>query len=103
MGRQMTPGSVFTKIACGVDGSSESLEAVKQAQRLAPASDEFTLVSVSESHLALHTGAGAGEWVKRLNEQAQAALDEASEIAAEAETVLLHGRAADMFLQAVRD
>jgi nucleotide-binding universal stress UspA family protein len=99
----MRPASVFTKIVCGVDGSPAGLEAVKQAQRLAPAGAELTLVSVSESHLAVHTGSLAGEWAQRLDDEAQAALDEARKIVDAAETILLHGRAADTFVRAVSD
>jgi nucleotide-binding universal stress UspA family protein len=99
----MTPAPVFSKIVCGVDGSPAGLEAVKQAQRLAPADAELTLVSVSESHLAVHTGPAAGEWAQRLNEQAQDALDDARKIAGETDTLLLHGRAADTFVHAVSD
>ena len=99
----MSAASVFTKIVCGVDGSPAGLEAVKQSQRLAPAGAELTLVSVSESHLAVHTGAAAGEWAQRLNDEARAALDDARELVDEAQTVLLHGRAADTFVQAFRD
>jgi nucleotide-binding universal stress UspA family protein len=99
----MKPGAVFTKIVCGVDGSPAGLEAVKQAQRLAPADPQITLVSVSESHLAVHTGPFAGEWVQRLNDEAQEALDNARKIVDEAETILLHGRAADTFIRAVSD
>jgi nucleotide-binding universal stress UspA family protein len=95
--------SVFTKIVCGVDGSPAGLEAVRQAQRLAPAGAELTLVGVSESHLAVHAGPSAAEWAQRLNEEAQAALDDALEIVDDAETLLLHGRAADTFLHAVGD
>jgi hypothetical protein len=73
----MKPGSVFTKIVCGVDGSPAGLDAVEQAQRLAAAGAELTVVSVSESHLAVHTGPLAGESAQRLNEEAQAALDDA--------------------------
>lgn len=99
----MTPASVFTKIVCGVDGSYVGLEAVKQAQRLAPAGAELTLVAVSESHRAVHTGPLASEWAQRLDDEAQAALDNALEIVDDAETLLLHGRAADTFLRAVGD
>ena len=99
----MTGASIFTKIVCGVDGSPAALEAVKQAQRLAPAGAELTLVSVSESHLAVRTGMSAAEWAQRLNEAAQAALDDAREIVDDAQTVLLHGRAADTFVHAVAD
>ena len=99
----MSPGSVFTKIVCGVDGSQAALEAVKQMRRLAPIGAEFTLVSVSESHLAVRTGPTAAEWTQRLKEEAEAALEGARTIVDDAETVLLHGRAADAFLQAVSD
>jgi nucleotide-binding universal stress UspA family protein len=99
----MSASAVFAKIVCGVDGSPAGLEAVKQAQRLAPAGAELTLVSVSESHLAVHTGASAGEWAQRLNDEARAALDDARELVDEAQTLLLHGQAADTFVQAVRD
>jgi nucleotide-binding universal stress UspA family protein len=99
----MNPASVFTKIVCGVDGSTVGLEAVKQAQRLAPAVAEITLVSVSESHLAVRTGPSAAQWAERLNEEAQAALDEARRVVDEAGTILLKGRAADVFVRAVTD
>jgi nucleotide-binding universal stress UspA family protein len=99
----MTPSSVFTKIVCGVDGSPAGLEAVKQARRLAPAGAAVTLVSVSESHLAVHTGPSAAKWAQRLNEEAQAALDDARKIVDDAETILLHGGAADTFVRAVSD
>jgi nucleotide-binding universal stress UspA family protein len=99
----MRAASVFDKIVCGIDGSPAGLEAVKQAQRLAPAAAELTLVSVSESHLAVHTGASAPSWAQRLDDEAQVALDDARKIAGDAETVLLHGRAADTFVHAVGD
>jgi nucleotide-binding universal stress UspA family protein len=95
--------SIFRKIVCGVDGSATGFEAVKQAQRLAPADAALALVSVSETHLAARTGPLAGEWAQRLNDEAQAALDDAQKIVNEAETILLHGRAADMFVRAVTD
>jgi nucleotide-binding universal stress UspA family protein len=95
--------SVFTKIVCGVDGSAAALEAVKQTQRLAPSDAQFTLVSVSESHLAARTGFAAGKWAQRLNDEAQAALDEAHTVAADAKTVLPHGRAADTFVRVLAE
>jgi len=61
------------------------------------------LVSVSESHLAVRTGPAAAKWSQRLNEQAQGALEEARAVAADAESVLLHGRAADTFVRALTD
>jgi nucleotide-binding universal stress UspA family protein len=99
----MKPPDVFRKIVCGVDGSAAGLEAVKQARRLAPASAEFALVSVSESHLAVHTGPAAGEWAQRLNDEAQAALDGGLGIVENADTLLLRGRAAETFVRALTD
>jgi nucleotide-binding universal stress UspA family protein len=95
--------SIFTKVVCGVDASPAGLEAVKQAQRLAPAGADLTLISVAESHLAVHAGPSAAEWAKRLHDEAKAALDEAQATAQGAKTILLHGRAGDAFLRAVGD
>jgi nucleotide-binding universal stress UspA family protein len=53
--------------------------------------------------MAVHTGASAGKWAQRLNEEAQAALDEAQGIVANAETMLMHGRAAGTFVRVVND
>ena len=99
----MKPATRFTKIVCGVDRSPAGLEAVKQAARLAPAGTTFTLVSISESHLAVHTGPLAAESAQRLDDEAQAALDDAQKLVDEAETIVLRGRAADTFVRAVRD
>jgi len=41
-----SPAAVFTRIVCGVDGSDEGFEAVRQAARLATASGHVTLASV---------------------------------------------------------
>lgn len=41
-----SPAGVFTRIVCGVDGSDEGFEAVRQAARLVPASGQITLASV---------------------------------------------------------
>ncbi|HEX5556054.1 MAG TPA: universal stress protein [Gaiellales bacterium] len=41
-----SPAGVFTRIVCGVDGSDEGFEAVRQVARLATSSAEITLASV---------------------------------------------------------
>jgi nucleotide-binding universal stress UspA family protein len=99
----MTPVSVFRKIVCGVDGTPAGLEAVKQAQGLAPSEAELTLVSVSESHLAVRTGLFASQSAARLDEEAQSALEEARKLVGQAETAVLRGRAADVFVRTLRD
>jgi nucleotide-binding universal stress UspA family protein len=50
-----SPAGVFTRIVCGVDGSDEGFEAVRQAARLAIVSGRITLASVwnTDSTVAL--------------------------------------------------
>ena len=98
-----TATGVFAHVVCAVDGSPEGLEAVRQVWRLADAGAKFTLVSVSETHLAARTGPMAVSWAEQLQRDAQTALDDAKGIVDDAEALRLHGRAADTVLQAVGD
>lgn len=92
---------VFARVVCGVDGSPEGVEAVRQARRLSRRESRLTLVSVSETHLAVHAGMLAAEWAERLDRDAQAALDEAAAVAEGGRTLRVHGRAAEALLQAL--
>jgi nucleotide-binding universal stress UspA family protein len=51
-----SPAGVFTHIVCGVDGSDEGLEAVRQAARLAIASARITLTSVWNTDATIALG-----------------------------------------------
>jgi nucleotide-binding universal stress UspA family protein len=98
------PGlSAFERVICGVDGSREGLEAVRQARKLALPDSELFLVSVSESHLAVHTGFAAAEWAERLRRDAESALEQAATVAERARTLLLEGRAAESLLRTVAE
>jgi hypothetical protein len=39
---------VFERVVCGIDGSPESLEALRQVERLRPETGELHLVAVAE-------------------------------------------------------
>jgi nucleotide-binding universal stress UspA family protein len=94
---------LFARIVCGVDSSEVSIEAVRQAVRLAPAGREPTLVAVSESHLAVHAGMEASKVAAELETEAQQALAAAGEVAVGARTRLLQGRAAETLLRVLTD
>lgn len=96
-------GDLFGRVVCGVDSSEVSLEAVRQVLRLAPAGSELTLVSVSESHLAMHAGMSASAVLAEIHADAQRALDTAGEIAVGAQTRLVEGRAAEKLLRVLTD
>lgn len=51
-----SPAGVFTHVVCGVDGSDEGFEAVRQAARLALASGRVTLVGVWNTGAAVALG-----------------------------------------------
>jgi nucleotide-binding universal stress UspA family protein len=94
---------LFARIVCAVDGSPEGLDGVRQAQRLSHQGSAFTLVSISESHLAVHAGAGAAQWVEQLDREAQTALDEGLGVVGTAAAVLLRGRATDAILRTLAE
>jgi len=48
--------TIFTRILCGVDQTPESIEAVRQARRLADPAAELLLVGVVETTMAVHAG-----------------------------------------------
>ena len=48
--------AVFDRILCGVDGTPESLEAVRQAERLRSADGTLGLAAVMEVNTAVHAG-----------------------------------------------
>lgn len=79
-------GTAFDRIVCGVDGSPESLEAVRQASTLLEAEGGLVLVAAVDPESAIrfqvaptpwHAARHALEEVERLDEAAVAALDQA--------------------------
>ena len=88
---------VFARIVCGVDGSEAARTAVAQARRLATAESQLVLVSIGESHLAVHAGAMAPKVRAEIDSEAQAALEQVAEPGDESR--LVHGRAAETFVR----
>jgi hypothetical protein len=61
-----TVADVFERVACGIDGSQQSVEALRQVERLRPPNGELHLVSVAELSLAVHGGFAAPALYDRL-------------------------------------
>jgi nucleotide-binding universal stress UspA family protein len=94
---------LFRTIICGVDASSASLDAVGQVLRLAAPGGALVIVAVCESYLAVHAGMHANQVAAELEAEAAAALEQARGLADDAETLLVHGRAADTLLRIARE
>ncbi len=73
------PARVFARILCGVDGSDESAEAVRQATRLA--SGPVHLVACMDVPAATHAGAVSGQLVEQLQVEGDDALARARSVA----------------------
>jgi nucleotide-binding universal stress UspA family protein len=73
------PARMFARVVCGVDGSDESAEAVRQATRVAIGS--VHLVVCMDVPAATRAGAVSGELVKQLQAEADNALDRARSLA----------------------
>jgi nucleotide-binding universal stress UspA family protein len=92
---------IFDGVLCAVDVSAESVEAVRQAARLAEPEGRLVLVSVCEAGVAVHAGMLATEVLADLREEAESALTTASGALPPgriAETRLVEGRAAELLL-----
>jgi nucleotide-binding universal stress UspA family protein len=61
---------IFERIVCGVDGSPEGFEALRQAATLRTAEAGLLSVTACESHLPALTGAGAGQLGQKLRDEA---------------------------------
>ena len=108
--REPTPGhvdisgvDVFTRIVCGVDRSEASLEAARQALRLASPSSQLVLVAISETRLAVHAGMLAAQAADDISADARAALEDARAVAPEATTRLVGGRPDEMLLTVAKE
>jgi nucleotide-binding universal stress UspA family protein len=89
---------VFDRIVCGVDGTAESLDAVRQAVRVADGRGSVLLVAVANLRQAVHAGMAAVHAAELLQRDAEDALAAAREIAPGAGAKLLDGDAATMLL-----
>jgi nucleotide-binding universal stress UspA family protein len=98
-GADRSDDALLARIVCGVDRSEASMEAVRQAVRLAAPWSELILVAVAETRLAVHAGMRAPHVQQSIEADANAALESATALAGEATTRLMRGRPDDALLQ----
>jgi universal stress protein A len=82
---------IFHRILCGVDGTPESLVAVRQALRLQDEDGSVLLSAVANLAQAAQAGMAAVHAAELLEHEAEAALAEAREIAPSADSKLVDG------------
>jgi nucleotide-binding universal stress UspA family protein len=82
---------VFERVVCGIDGSPESLEALRQAERLRPETGELHLVAVAELRRAVHGGFAAPALYDEIATEAERALTEAAQQCEPASSRLVEG------------
>jgi nucleotide-binding universal stress UspA family protein len=63
----------FERVVVGNDGSPAAMQALRLARRLAAPEAEFLVLTVAETHYAMHAGMDAVEWDKRLRADAEEA------------------------------
>jgi nucleotide-binding universal stress UspA family protein len=82
---------IFERILCGVDGTQESLVAVRQAARLRDPDGRVELAAVADIAKAAHAGVAAPHAADLLQREAEEALAEARALAPSASEKLLNG------------
>jgi nucleotide-binding universal stress UspA family protein len=93
--------STFERIVCGVDGTPESLVAVRQAVRLQEPHGHLHVASVAPLAKAAHAGFAASHAAEQLQQEAEAALGDARAIAPSASTKLMDGDPVGVLLREV--
>lgn len=94
----LTDLRIFDRIVCGVDGTPESLFAVKQASRLKPSEGSLLLVAAMSLAKAAHAGMAAPHAAELLQTEAEQALAEAEKLAP-AEGKIVNGDPAAVLLK----
>jgi nucleotide-binding universal stress UspA family protein len=85
------PASTLDRVVCGVDGSPESLEAARQAERLRAPDGILTVASVAEMDRAVHAGWAMSDVLYELDANAREALHRAIDEVHPTQTRLLAG------------
>ncbi len=91
MGDRVSEPATFSRVICGVDGSPESLTAVRQAARLLEADGALVLIAVANVAQAAQAGVRAVHAADLLQQEAEAALAAAQSEAPSASTRLVNG------------
>ena len=92
------PTRVFDCIVCGVDGSPESLEAARQAERLRSPEGTLRLAAVAQVNTAVHAGWAMSHVLDELQASARAGVDRALDEIPTASTHLVSGDALSSLL-----
>jgi nucleotide-binding universal stress UspA family protein len=66
-------GMIYERVLVGNDGSPAALRALRLARRLTAPDGDLVALSVAEVHFAVHTGAEATEWDRRIRADADTA------------------------------
>ncbi|HEX2291812.1 MAG TPA: universal stress protein [Gaiellaceae bacterium] len=96
-----TAVDVFDRIVCGVDGTSEALEAARQAARIRSAEGLLRLVAVAEVDTAVHAGFAMSRVLDELDASARAALHTAIDTVHPDSTHLVAGAALPSLLREI--
>ncbi len=91
----------FGRVVCGVDESPESLEALRQVERLRPSDGSLHLVTVAELSLAVHGGWAAAHLLEEIESGARHALERAREESNATSSRLVEGSPARGLLQEI--
>lgn len=89
---------VLERIVCGIDGSPESLEALRQIELLRPRDAELRLLAVAELSLAVHGGLFAPMLYEQTLSAAEIALARAGEHSRTSSSRLVEGSPAQALL-----
>lgn len=87
---------VVARVVCGIDGSPQSLEALRQVERLRPENGELHLAAVAELTLAVHGGFAAPTLYDRIATDAESALARAAEHSRATSSKLIDGEPAQV-------
>ena len=91
----------FQRVVCGIDTSPESLEALRQVERLRPETGEVHLVAVAELSLAVHSGFAAPTIYDEIARAAESALAQAAEECEATNARLAEGEPTDVLREEI--
>ena len=92
---------IFDRILCGVDGTPESIEAARQADRLRSLDGALEVAAVADVDSAVHAGWAMGTVLQELESGAREALHRAVDEVSPAATDLLAGGVVACLLQQI--
>jgi nucleotide-binding universal stress UspA family protein len=88
----------FDRVLCGVDGTPQSVEAVRQAARLRTPAGSLTVVSAADLGLAAHAGFAAAQAAATMRAETEEALEASQREVRDATFLSFDGRPTDVLL-----